>query len=193
MTTLARQVRRDARCLLPDLKRLMPSIEGRELAWTGLCARRGLYEKQLWFDPEDPESWDMGGGADGGTSGGAGGGKSGPASIDRRTAAGAMAWQHAQDKARARVMAKRRALVREAIAGGLARGDAAAAERAETEQRAADEAEEQAKSAADVKGQLAAANTLLALLVRQRIQANQQLAQLIRISVRHADGVRARR
>ena len=182
MTTLARQVRRDAQCLLPDLKRLMPSIEGRELAWTGLCARRGLYEKHLWFDPEDPETWDPGGSSPGDDAdGGAFGGASGPASIDRRAPAGAMAWQHAQDKARARVMARRRALVREAFAGGLARGDAAAAERAETEQRAADEAEEQAAAASDVKGQLAAANKLLALLVRQRIQANQQLAQLIRI------------
>ena len=55
-------LRRDLRCLAPDLSRLMPNVEFEDAEWTSVCEAAPGYRQTLWIDPNDVaelETWEQ--------------------------------------------------------------------------------------------------------------------------------------
>lgn len=185
LARLAQQITKDARCLLPDLSGLMPSLSLDELDWESICARRAFYREALWFDPNDPDSWtfEEGNGPedwsvpDGGSWGG-----SGPADWKNPDASPEANWAYmrAHDLAREQVIQRQNAVVFEAINTGLAQSDQVIAQ-VEDNQKTADELEAQAEAAEDVNERIATMNKILLHQSRQQTAIQQQNAQLLRI------------
>ena len=54
-------LRRDLRCLAPDLSRLMPNVEFEDAEWLSVCEAAPGYRQTLWLDPKDVaelETWE---------------------------------------------------------------------------------------------------------------------------------------
>ncbi|GAK46694.1 conserved protein [Tepidicaulis marinus] len=158
---LTGQVMRDAQCLKPDFEKLMPGLSADELNFDSICGGSKAYQKALWFDPIDPESWPEGTLWDeGGTS-------------EEKWATRA--------KARAVIEARRRAVTKDAASKGMAQADKAATETAETNQKASEELEAAARAAKTQQDRLAVVAQGQVLTNRQLVQQNQLLAQLLKV------------
>lgn len=186
MAKMVQAINKDARCLLPDLSRLLPSIDLDDLDWESICARRAFYQEMLWFDPNDPESWKFNEGTapedwsspDGGSWGGAGNGPDwkNPDSSPEAD----FAFRRARDLARLQVLARQNAVVKDAINTGLSQSDQII-DQVDENQQTADELEAEADAAEDLKALMLVLIKAILHQDRQEIQSQQQRAQLIRI------------
>ncbi len=185
LARLSQQITKDARCLLPDLSGLMPDIDFDSVDWESICARRAFYKEMLWFDPEDPDSWQVPEDAlpedwsypDGGNWGGGSGGdwKNPDASSSSQRAYALM-----RDLAREQVLKRQNSVVSEAINTGLAQSDQIV-DQVESNQDTADELEANADAAEKINEHLAAMNKILLHQDRQMTAVQQQNAQMLRI------------
>ncbi|MGK2742644.1 hypothetical protein ACSHT0_17365 [Tepidicaulis sp. LMO-SS28] len=158
---LTGQVMRDAQCLKPDFEKLMPGLSSDELNFDSICGGSHAYEKALWFDPNDPESWPEG-----------------------------IAWEEdgtSEEKwanraaARAVIEARRRAVTKDAASKGMAQADKAATDTAELNQKASEELEAATRAAKTQQDRLAVVAQGQVLTNRQLVQQNQLLAQLLKV------------
>lgn len=158
---LTGQVMRDAQCLKPDFEKLMPGLSADALDFDSICGGSHAYEKALWFDPNDPESW--------------------PEEI---------AWEEdgtSEEKwanraaARAVIEARRRAVTKDAASKGMAQADKAATDTAELNQKASEELEAATRAAQTQQDRLAVVAQGQVLTNRQLVQQNQLLAQLLKV------------
>ena len=158
---LTGQVLRNAQCLKPDFEKLMPGVDLEELQFDSICGGSQAYRKALWFDPKDPESW--------------------PESVN---------WEEAstsEEKWEARAAARRvfderlYAVIVDTASKGLAQGDRAVGEDAETNQKASEELETAALAAKTQQDRLAVIAQGQVLTNRQLVQQNQMLGQLVKI------------
>ncbi|MGK2742631.1 hypothetical protein ACSHT0_17300 [Tepidicaulis sp. LMO-SS28] len=158
---LTGQVMRDAQCLKPDFEKLMPGLSADALDFDSICGGSHAYEKALWFDPNDPESWPEG-----------------------------IAWEEdgtSEEKwanraaARAVIEARRRAVTKDAASKGMAQADKAATDTAELNQKASEELEAATRAAQTQQDRLAVVAQGQVLTNRQLVQQNQLLAQLLKV------------
>lgn len=181
LARLSQQITKDARCLLPDLRGLMPDIDFDSVDWESICARRAFYKEMLWFDPEDPDSWQVPEDAlpedwsypDGGNWGGDSG-------ADWSNPDSSFALMELRDIAREQVLKRQNAVVSEAINTGLAQSDQIV-DQVESNQDTADELEANADAAEKINEHLAAMNKILLHQDRQMTAMQQQNAQMLRI------------
>ena len=53
MARMQRQLQRDALCLLPDWKKLLPDVDFEDVNWSTICEAGAAYRQSLWVNPED--------------------------------------------------------------------------------------------------------------------------------------------
>lgn len=160
---LTGQVMRDAQCLKPDFEKLMPGLSADALDFDSICGGSHAYEKALWFDPNDPESWAL------------------PDGMEWNASANADEKWRMRGRARQIVEARRRAVAKDAASKGLAQADLASGETAETNQKATEELEAATLAATTQQDRLAVIAQGQVLSNRQLVQQNQLLAQLLKV------------
>lgn len=158
---LTGQVLRNAQCLKPDFEKLMPGVDLDELQFDSICGGSQAYQKALWFDPNDPESW--------------------PENANWGEAATSEEKWEARAEARRTVEARRRAVTKDAASKGLAQADRAVGETAEVNQKASEELEAAALAAKTQQDRLAVIAQGQVLTNRQLVQQNQLLGQLLKV------------
>ncbi|GAB6053085.1 hypothetical protein JCM17960_34990 [Magnetospira thiophila] len=52
LAKVGRDLRQDAQCLVPDLSKLMPSVEFEDMDFTSICEAGDAYRQTLWIDPK---------------------------------------------------------------------------------------------------------------------------------------------
>ncbi|NMM43929.1 hypothetical protein HH303_05545 [Rhodospirillaceae bacterium KN72] len=60
MAKIGSQLRQDAQCLLPDLTKLMPSLDFEDISFGSICDRSSVYRQTLWIDPSDKNALPFG-------------------------------------------------------------------------------------------------------------------------------------
>lgn len=158
---LTGQVMRDAQCLKPDFEKLMPGLSADELNFDSICGGSQAYQKALWFDPNDPESWPEG-------------------SAWEEDGTSEEKWAN-RAAARAVIEARRRAVTKDAASKGMAQADKAATDTAELNQKASEELEAATRAAQTQQDRLAVVAQGQVLTNRQLVQQNQLLAQLLKV------------
>lgn len=151
------KIRRDLQCLKPDLSKLFPSISQDEMEFGSICDGREVFRKVLWLDPDkvfEDEKLDS-------------------ASPDER-------WRRMND-AKAEVMERRNALVKDVSSRGLSFAELSSSDSAEAAEKAASDLEAKAKAAQTQQDRLAVIAQGVVLSNKQQVQQNQLLAELVKI------------
>ncbi|WP_135078579.1 hypothetical protein [Terasakiella sp. SH-1] len=199
---MANQLKRDAQCLMPDWKQLIPSLNFEEVGFS-LCDRSSFYRNNLWVDPAkiggrpiiDPVTGeiknpgDLGGDwstiPGGGTSWG-----------DPSTGWGNFPDKNAQHESIRRYrenLARRQAEVKElrqniyqdAVTNALAQADKEAAD-SERRSQDIDDVQQQTADSADQPEQLASIGQSNVQIARMINKQNQILAALLKVQAAYA-------
>ena len=159
-TSLARQLKNDMQCLMPDFKKLMPSLTFEDVNLS-ICDRSAYYMNALWFDPDEVVE-----------------------KFEERTRDAQKILTRAQfqemSKAREQVRLRRQENLVETLSKGLAQADQAL-ENSKKNSDAIDDLEASASDAEDAQTRMAV--TAQTSVIQARI-ANQQLqlmAQQLRV------------